>query len=57
MIAAAAGAKPSAQAVGWCVANGLIRPEELQRMYLVTAEGNGMEMPEPEPSDRRPRRP
>jgi hypothetical protein len=43
--------------VGWCVANGLICPEELQRVYLVTAEGNGREMPELEPSDRRSRRP
>ena len=51
------GVRDRTQAVGWCVANGLIRPEELQRVYLVTADGSGTEKPELEPSDRWSRRP
>ncbi|MEB3317947.1 MAG: LuxR C-terminal-related transcriptional regulator, partial [Cyanobacteriota bacterium] len=33
------GVRDRAQAIGWCVAHGLISPEELQLVYLATAEG------------------
>ena len=33
------GVRDRAQAIGWCVAHGLISPEELQQVYLATAEG------------------
>jgi DNA-binding NarL/FixJ family response regulator len=32
------GVRDRAQAIGWCVAHGLISPEELQQVYLATAE-------------------
>jgi DNA-binding NarL/FixJ family response regulator len=32
------GVRDCAQAIGWCVAHGLISPEELQQVYLATAE-------------------
>ncbi|MBM5818118.1 MAG: response regulator transcription factor [Cyanobacteria bacterium K_Offshore_surface_m2_239] len=32
------GVRDRAQAIGWCVANGLIRPEELQQVYLATGD-------------------
>ena len=32
------GVRDRAQAIGWCVAHGLISPEDLQQVYLATAE-------------------
>ncbi|MFN9623539.1 MAG: hypothetical protein ACK587_12040, partial [Cyanobacteriota bacterium] len=33
------GVRDRVQAIGWCVAHGLISPEELQQVYLATGEG------------------
>jgi hypothetical protein len=32
------GVRDRAQAIGWCVAHGVISPEELQQVYLATEE-------------------